>query len=223
MPGTPRVVIAAPSSGHGKSAVAVGLLAALRQQELRTTGFKIGPDYVDAGYLGLAAGRPARNLDPRMLGPTWVAPLFLHGAAGGDIAVIEGAMGLYDGAETESTAQLAAMLRAPVVLVVDAGSMGQSVAALVHGFRAYDELLWLGGVILTRVGSDRHEQLLRESLDDIGVPVLGALRLRQLAGAPLPARDEGLAPVVQETVAARRAVRLLGEVVADGVDVERVL
>src|SRR6185312_7631156 len=104
--------------------------------------------------------------------------------------------GLAGRTDTESTAQVAGQLRAPVVLVVDAGAMGQSVAALVHGFRAYDELLWLGGVILNRVASSRHEQLLREALDDIGVPVFGAIRRRELAtAAVLPERDKGVAPV----------------------------
>src|SRR5256885_12804307 len=180
MTAVPRVVIAAPSSGHGKTAVAVGLLAALRERGLRPAGFKIGPDYVDAAYLGLAAARAGRTLDPRLVGAATVAPLFAHGCAGSDVAVVEGTMGLYDGlagrTDAESTAQISGLLRAPVVLVVDVGAMGQSVAALVHGFRAYDELLWLGGVILNRVASSRHEQLLREALDDIGVPVLGAPR-----------------------------------------------
>jgi cobyrinic acid a,c-diamide synthase len=227
MSGMPRLVVAAPSSGHGKTAVALGLLTAFRQQGLRTAGFKIGPDYVDAAYLGLAADRPARNLDPRMIGANQVAPLFRHGAAGSEIAVVEGTMGLYDGlagrTDGESTAQVAGQLRAPVVLVVDAATMGQSIAALVHGFRSYDDLLWLGGVILNRVSSDRHEQLLRESLDEVGVTVLGVLRRNQLAEATLPSRTQGVTPVVQESVEARRAVRHLGEVVAAGVDLDRVL
>src|SRR3982751_3154706 len=118
MTGVPRVVLAAPSSGHGKTAVSLGLLAALRQRGLRSVGFKIGPDYVDAAYLGLAADRPARNLDPRLVGSSRVAPLFLHGADGAEIAVVEGTMGLYDGLagrpNSESTAQVAGLLRAPV-------------------------------------------------------------------------------------------------------------
>jgi cobyrinic acid a,c-diamide synthase len=227
MTAVPRVVIAAPSSGHGKTAVAVGLLATLRAQGLTAAGFKIGPDYVDAAYLGLAAGRPGRNLDPRLVGAATVGPLFSYGSAGADISVIEGTMGLYDGlagrSDAESTAQVASLLRAPVVLVVDVAAMGQSVAALVHGFRAYDELLWLGGVILNRVASNRHEELLRESLDDIGVPVLGALRQRELPHSGLPARAEGVVPVVHHSVAATRAVRRLGEVIAAAVDVDRVL
>ncbi|MDG6102077.1 cobyrinate a,c-diamide synthase [Dactylosporangium aurantiacum] len=228
----PRLVISAPSSGHGKTAISVGLLAALSARGYRAAGFKIGPDHVDAAYLGLAAGRPGRNLDPRMVGAKRIGPLFAHSAGSLDIAVVEGTMGLFDGlagrTDSESTAQISGLLRAPVVLVVDVGAMGQSVAALVHGFRAYDELLWLGGVILNRVASSRHEQLLREALDDIGVPVLGALRRHALtdigdAGAPLPSRHHGVAPVVHHNLDAVRAVRRLGEVIAGAVDIDRAM
>ncbi len=225
MAAIPRIVIAAPASGHGKTAVAVGLLAALAGRGLAPSGFKIGSDYVDAGYLGLASGRPGRNLDPRLQGVDRVAPLLLHGAAGSDLAVVEGTMGLYDGlsgmADVESTGQVAGLIKAPVVLVVDAGAMGQSVAALVHGFRSFDELLWLGGVILTRVVSDRHEQVLREALDDIGVPVLGVVRRSDLFA--LPSRSLGVAPVVDRTTEAVRAVRRLGSAVASSVDLDRIL
>ncbi|MFC5945868.1 cobyrinic acid a,c-diamide synthase, partial [Micromonospora harpali] len=164
----PRLVLSAPSSGHGTSAVALGLLAAFAERGLDVAGFKVGPDQVDAGYLGLAAGRPGRTLDARLVGPERVPALFGHGAAGAGLAVVQGTMGLYDSVagqpETESTAAVAIALRSPVVLVVDVASMGQSVAALVHGFRAYDEQLWLGGVILNRVASPRHEAMLREAL-----------------------------------------------------------
>src|SRR5215468_2391263 len=139
MSGVPRLVVSAPASGHGKTAVSVGLLAAYAARGLVTAGFKVGPDYVDAAYLGLAAGRPGRNLDPRLVGAAQVGPLFAYGSAGADVAVVEGTMGLYDGlagrSDAESTAQIAGLLRAPVVLVVDVAAMGQSVAALAHGFR----------------------------------------------------------------------------------------
>ena len=225
MPAIPRLVVAAPASGHGKTAVAVGLLAALAGRGLTPSGFKVGSDYVDAGYLGLAAGRPGRNLDPQLQGVDRVAPLFVHGAADSDIAVVEGTMGLYDGlsgmARTESTAQVAGLIKAPVLLVIDVGAMGQSVAALVHGFRSFDELLWLGGVILTRVVSDRHEQVLREALDDIGVPVLGTVRRSSLTA--LPSRAAGVTPVVDRTTEAVRAARRLGSVVASSLDLDRIV
>ncbi|MEV1145139.1 cobyrinic acid a,c-diamide synthase, partial [Micromonospora sp. NPDC049799] len=204
----PRLVLSAPSSGHGTNALAIGLLAALADRGLDVAGFKVGPDQIDAGYLGLAAGRPGRSIDPRLTGADRVVPLFAHGAEGAGLAVVQGSMGLYDSLagrpETESTAAIATALRSPVVMVVDVGAMGQSVAALVHGFRAYDEQLWLGGVILNRVASTRHEALLREALDDVGVPVYGALRRQDLPPV-LPARRHGVVPVLTGSGEATRA------------------
>ncbi len=226
MTAQPRLVVSAPSSGHGKTAIAVGVLAACAARGIPAAGFKVGPDHTDAAYLGLAAGRPGRNLDPRLVGAARIAPLFAHGAAGSQVAVSEGAMGLFDSLtgqpEIDGTSAVAAALRAPVALVVDVASMGHSVAALVHGFRMFDEMVHLGGVILNRVASDRHEQMLRTALDDIGVPVLGALHRGDLP-AVLPARAHGPVPAVQLTGDAGRAVRLLGEAVAATIDLDRLI
>ena len=156
----PRVVIAAPSSGSGKTTVAVGLIAALRARGSVVAPFKVGPDYIDPSYHGLAAGRVGRNLDAFLCGEQRVAPLFAHGSAGADIAVVEGVMGLFDGrrgTDEASTAHVAGLLGAPVILVVDARSMSRSVAALVHGFATYDPRVRVAGVILNMVGSDTHE------------------------------------------------------------------
>ncbi len=222
----PRLVVSAPSSGHGKTAIAVGVLAAIAARGMPAAGFKVGPDHTDAAYLGLAAGRPGRNLDPRLVGAHRIAPLFAHGAAGTQLAVIEGAMGLFDSLtgqpEIDGTAAVAATLRAPVALVVDVAAMGHSVAALVHGFRMFDEMVHLGGVILNRVASPRHEQMLRTALDDIGMPVLGALRRGDLP-AVLPSRGQGPVPVAHRTVDAVRAVRRLGEAVAGALDLDRLI
>ena len=222
----PRLVVSAPSSGHGKTAIAVGLLAALSGRGVPTAGFKVGPDHTDAAYLGLAAGRPGRNLDPRLVGAQRVAPLFAHGASGAQVAVIEGAMGLFDSLtgqpEIDGTASVAAALRAPVVLVIDVAAMGHSLAALVHGFRMFDEMVHLGGVILNRVASERHEQMLRSAMDDIGMPVLGALHRGDLPNV-LPARTHGLVPVAHRTVEAGRAVRRLGEAVSGSLDMDRLM
>ncbi|MBB1242111.1 cobyrinate a,c-diamide synthase [Streptomyces durbertensis] len=230
----PRLVIAAPSSGSGKTTVATGLMAALTESGLDVSPHKVGPDYIDPGYHTLAVSlegrpgrppRPGRNLDAYLCGPERVAPLFLHGAAGADLAVVEGVMGLYDGAagqgELASTAQVAKLLRAPVVLVVDGSSQSRSVAALVHGFATFDPEVRLAGVILNKVGSPRHEELLREALEIVGVPVLGALhRSRQVR---TPSRHLGLVPAAERHAEAVEAVRAMAAQVRESVDLTALL
>ncbi|MGY4956542.1 cobyrinate a,c-diamide synthase [Streptomyces nigrescens] len=221
----PRLVIAAPSSGAGKTTVATGLMAAFAEAGLVVSPHKVGPDYIDPGYHSLATGRPGRNLDAYLCGPDRIAPLFLHGAAGADLALVEGVMGLFDGAsgmgELSSTAHVAKLLRAPVVLVVDASSQSRSVAALVHGFASWDPEVRLAGVILNKVGSDRHEELLREAMDSSGVPVLGALRRDGRAGTP--SRHLGLVPVAERRSDAVESVAELAARVREGCDLEALL
>ncbi|WP_327157561.1 cobyrinate a,c-diamide synthase [Streptomyces tubercidicus] len=221
----PRLVIAAPSSGAGKTTVATGLMAAFADAGLTVSPHKVGPDYIDPGYHSLATGRPGRNLDAYLCGPDRIAPLFLHGAAGADLALVEGVMGLFDGAsgmgELSSTAHVAKLLRAPVVLVVDASSQSRSVAALVHGFASWDPEVRLAGVILNKVGSDRHEELLREAMDSSGVPVLGALRRDGRAGTP--SRHLGLVPVAERRAEAVESVAELAARVRAGCDLEALL
>ncbi|MFI5525675.1 cobyrinate a,c-diamide synthase [Streptomyces platensis] len=221
----PRLVIAAPSSGAGKTTVATGLMAAFAEAGLTVSPHKVGPDYIDPGYHSLATGRPGRNLDAYLCGPERIAPLFLHGAAGADLALVEGVMGLFDGAsgmgELSSTAHVAKLLRAPVVLVVDASSQSRSVAALVHGFASWDPEVRLAGVILNKVGSDRHEELLREAMESSGVPVLGALRRDGRAGTP--SRHLGLVPVAERRSEAVESVAELAARVRAGCDLEALL
>ncbi|CAL9400027.1 cobyrinate a,c-diamide synthase [Streptomyces sp. enrichment culture] len=218
----PRLVIAAPSSGSGKTTVATGLMAALSARGMTVSPHKVGPDYIDPGYHALATGRVGRNLDAYLCGTELVAPLFAHGARGCDIAVVEGVMGLFDGAagegELASTAQVAKVLRAPVVLVVDASAQARSVAALVQGFVSFDPEVRVGGVILNKVGSERHEALLREALEAVGVPVMGVLR--RGAGVETPSRHLGLVPVAERGDSAVGAVQAMGALVADGCDLE---
>ncbi|WP_245677193.1 cobyrinate a,c-diamide synthase [Nocardia acidivorans] len=226
----PAVVIAAPASGSGKTTLATGLIGALRRAGHRVAPFKVGPDYIDPGYHGLAAGRPGRNLDPVLCGPERVVPLYRHGSADCDIAVVEGVMGLFDGRINDnnadpiaegSTAQIAAMLGAPVILVVDARGHSQSLAALLHGFATYDSGIRLGGVILNRVGSERHEQVLRAACARVGLPVLGALpRLAELA---VPSRHLGLIPAVEHGSAAHSAVDAMTDLVAAHIDLPAVV
>jgi len=220
----PRLVVAAPASGHGKTTIATGLMAALRQRGMTVSGHKAGPDYIDPGYHALATGRPGRNLDPVLCGADLMAPLLRHGAAGADIAVIEGVMGLYDGRGATgegSTAHVAALLGAPVLLVVDAAAQGRSVAALVTGFAAYDPSIRIGGVVLNRVGSARHEEILRAALAETGIPVLGVLRRDEAIAAP--SRHLGLVPVAERQAAASAAVRRLAALIGQAVDLDAVV
>ena len=220
----PRLVVAAPASGHGKTTVATGLMAALSARGLRVSGHKAGPDYIDPGYHALATGRPARNLDPVLCGEGAIAPLFAHGAVGAGIAVVEGVMGLFDGRGSTaegSTAHVARLLGAPVVLVVDASAQGRSVAALVSGFGSFDPGVRLAGVIVNRVGSDRHEQILRDALAGIGMPVLGVLRRDD--GIAVPSRHLGLVPAAERDGAAREAIARLAALVTESVDLDAVV
>lgn len=200
-------------------------MAAFAAAGLAVSPHKAGPDYIDPGYHALATGRPGRNLDAYLCGTELIAPLFAHGAAGCDVAVVEGVMGMYDGAsghgELASTAQIAKLLRAPVVLVVDASSQSRSVAALVHGFASWDPEVRIGGVILNKVGSARHEELLREALDESGVPVLGALRRERQVRTP--SRHLGLVPVAERRAEAVDAVAALAEQVRAGCDLDALL
>ncbi|MFF9811486.1 cobyrinate a,c-diamide synthase [Streptomyces coeruleorubidus] len=218
----PRLVVAAPSSGSGKTTVATGLMAAFAARGLAVSPHKVGPDYIDPGYHALATGRVGRNLDAYLCGPELVGPLFLHGARGCDLAVVEGVMGLYDGAagegELASTAHVAKLLRAPVVLVVDASSQSRSVAALVHGFVSWDPEVRVGGVILNKVASDRHEVMLREALEQTGVPVLGVLR--RAPQVDTPSRHLGLVPVAERRAEAVEAVAAMAAQVSDGCDLD---
>lgn len=223
----PRLVIAAPASGAGKTTVATGLMAAFAAAGRRVSGHKVGPDYIDPTYHALATGRPGRNLDAVLCGASLIAPLFAHGAAGADIAVIEGVMGLFDGVSAPlagqdpdhaSTAHVARLLGAPVVLVVDARGAGRSVAALVAGFAGWDRRVDVAGVILNRVGSDRHAQVLRDALASAGFAVLGVLRRDDAVATP--SRHLGLVPAAERPAAAAAAVARLGATVAAGCDLD---
>ncbi|MFF4874575.1 cobyrinate a,c-diamide synthase [Micromonospora sp. NPDC000668] len=224
----PRVVVAAPASGHGKTTVATGLLAALRRRGLTVSPHKVGPDYIDPGYHALAAGRPGRNLDPFLVGPELIAPLLRHGATvptPADVAVVEGVMGLHDGAvgrrDYASTAHVARLIEAPVLLVLDTTAQGRSAAALTLGMAAFDPAVRIGGVILNRVGSPRHETLLRDALAEVGVPVLGAVT--RAAEVAAPARHLGLVPVAERAPESLAIVTALAELVESTVDLDAVL
>ncbi|RZT85087.1 cobyrinic acid a,c-diamide synthase [Pseudonocardia sediminis] len=217
-------MLAAPSSGSGKTTVSTGLMAALARRGTRVAPFKVGPDYIDPGYHTLAAGLPGRNLDPVLVGTDRIAPLARHGSAGADVAVVEGVMGLFDGRIADgagSTAQVAALLGAPVVLVVDVRGQSRSLAALLHGFRSFDADIDVAGVILNRVGSPRHVEVLTAAADEAGLPVLGAVPRR--AELVVPSRHLGLVTAAEHGAAARAAVDAMAELVATHVDLDAVV
>ena len=174
----PRLVIAGTASNVGKTTVMVGLVRALRARGLRVAVFKCGPDYLDPTYHVRAAGAPCHNLDGWMMGRAAVLSTFTHASQGADIAVIEGVMGLFDGAsptsDEGSTAEIAKWLQAPVLLVCDAGGMARSIAALAKGFSTFDPDLQISGLICNRLGSRGHLDLLRKATEG-KPPVLGGL------------------------------------------------
>lgn len=183
------LILAAPASGSGKTTVTLGLLRALRNRGLTVRGAKSGPDYIDPRFHQAACGAPCLNLDAWAMSPNRLRSL----AAGEGLLIVEGAMGLFDGAPPEgkgATADLAITLGLPVVLVVDAAHMAQSVAPLVAGFAHHDRRVRLAGVILNKIGSARHEDMLRRALRPLNIPVLGAIP--RTAGLNHPARHLGL-------------------------------
>jgi cobyrinic acid a,c-diamide synthase len=226
MTSLPRFVVAAPGSGHGKTMIATGLMAALRARGLEVSPHKVGPDYIDPSYHGLAAGRVGRNLDPMLQGESRIVPLLLHGAqtpAKADVAVIEGVMGLFDGqlggSGFSSTAHVARLVQAPVVLVVDCAAASRSVGAVVHGFTTYDPGVRVAGVILNNVASPRHEAEVRASV--VGIPVLGVVpRLPEIV---VPSRHLGLIPVAERTPEAVAAVDALADLIGEHVDLDALL
>ena len=210
----PRVLIAAPGSGHGKTMVATGVMAALRGRGLDVSPHKVGPDYIDPGYHAAACGRAGRNLDPCLQGEQRVPALLVHGASTprvADIAVIEGVMGLFDGAigtgGFSSSAHVARLVQAPVILVVDCAAVARSVGAIVHGFSRFDDTIRVAGVILNNVASPRHEAEARHGVAETGVPVLGVIP--RLPEVVVPSRHLGLIPVAERQPAATEAVAAL--------------
>jgi cobyrinic acid a,c-diamide synthase len=217
----PRAVIAGTSSGVGKTTVVVGLCRALRSRGLKVAVFKAGPDYLDPTYHSRASGVRSHTLDGWMMGKAAVLDTFARAARGSDIALVEGVMGLFDGAsavsEEGSTAQLAKWLEAPVFLVVDVSGMARTLAAVVQGFANFDGEVKLAGVFCNNVGSRSHLNLLREAVSS--PPIIGGLPKQPLLSFPerhlgLRTADEALPESLFES---------WGEKVAEWVDLEHVL
>ena len=224
MTGGARVFISAAHKSSGKTTLSIGLCAALAARGLAVQAFKKGPDYIDPLWLSTATGRPCRNLDHNTMTPADIAALFLRHATSADVAVIEGNKGLHDGVDLQGadcSAALAALLRAPVVLVIDTCGMTRGVAPLLLGLRDFDPRLPIAGVVLNMVSGARHEAKLRAAIEQYtDISVLGALpRNEDLAIAE---RHLGLVPA-NEANGAQQKIAALGAAVAAGIDLDRLL
>ncbi|NNG01424.1 MAG: cobyrinate a,c-diamide synthase [Desulfobacteraceae bacterium] len=219
----PGIVISALRGGSGKTILTVGIIAALRKLGNRVAPFKKGPDYIDAGWLSLAAGRPCYNLDSFLIDSRTLLSLFHQHTVNTDLAVIEGNRGLYDCIDIKgetSTAELAKLLKLPVLLCIDGTKTTRTMAAVVSGCRQFDAQVTLSGVILNRVAGPRHEKILRDSIEHhCGVPVVGSLP--KLGGHTFPERHMGLVPTPEHEWA-DPAIRQMAEIAAKYVDLEKI-
>ena len=193
----PRIIIAATQSGSGKTTITAGLLAALKKRGLDVQSYKVGPDYIDTGWHTLASGKISHNLDSWLVGSDKLKEIFSATSSGADVSIIEGVMGLYDGGRggVSSTAEISKLLNAPVVLVIDAKSMGTSAAAVALGFREFDKKINFAGVILNRLGSDSHKKMIVDALNNLGIKCFGAIKRNE--EFHLPERHLGLVPTTE--------------------------
>ncbi|OLP15977.1 cobyrinic acid a,c-diamide synthase [Leptolyngbya sp. 'hensonii'] len=195
------LVIAGERSGVGKTTVTLALLAALRRRANQVQSFKVGPDYIDPMFHQAVTGRACRNLDPVLTSEAYVQECFACHTQAATYALVEGVMGLFDGAggvtDWASTAHIARLLDLPVLLVLDCSRMARSIAAIAHGYKTFDPRLRLAGWVLNRVGSDRHLELLEAALEPLQIPILGVLRRQD--GITIPDRHLGLVPTEELT------------------------
>ena len=222
---SPRIVIAGTNSGSGKTTMTMGLLSALRARGLAVQPFKAGPDYIDPGFHSLAAGRPCRNLDSMLLSRDRLLELFERASGKADISVVEGVMGLFDGAghgdERGSTAHLARILSAPVLLVINGRGLSRSAAAMARGFAEFDRRIAVKGVLLNNIGSLRHYEAIRRPVEEeAGIPVFG--HLPRSGAIAIPERHLGLVPAAGGEEMERFLDRLRS-MVEDHVDVNRIV
>ena len=220
---TKGIVVAGLSGGSGKSLVAVGLVAAYSAQGCRVVPFKKGPDYIDAGWLQLAADQPCYNLDPYLMDQEIISNSFKVHSRNADLAIIEGNRGLFDGvnfAGDYSTAELAVQLHLPVLLVVDCTKMTRTVAALVLGCQKLDSRVTVRGVVLNRLGTARHETIVRQSVEHYtGIPVVGAVPRSRVD--IFPQRHLGVTPY-QEHETPGQATRMLADMANEYLDLPKI-
>ncbi|MGC8719511.1 MAG: cobyrinate a,c-diamide synthase, partial [Thermodesulforhabdaceae bacterium] len=216
-------VIAAAKGGAGKTVITVGLVAAFKSFNFKAVPFKKGPDYIDAGWLASAAGSPCYNLDPFLMTPEDILASFYERIFSADVVVVEGNRGLFDGLDAEgscSTAELAKLLNLPVVLVVDVTKMTRSTAALVYGFKNFDDVS-ISGVILNKVGTVRQERVIKEAIEKTcSIPVVGAIP--RLSKNFFPERHLGLVPTPEHNNVVD-AIDHAKKIVCEYVDLEKIL
>jgi cobyrinic acid a,c-diamide synthase len=221
---TPGLLIAAPRSGSGKTVLTLGLLRAFRRAGILVAGAKSGPDYIDPAFHHAATGRPSFNLDSWAMDPALLAALAARGGASSELVLCEASMGLFDGVpaaagRSGASADVAAAMGWPVLLVLDVTGQAQSAAAIVKGCAAYDPRLKIAGVVLNRVGSARHRRLAADAIEALGVPVLGSLPRSE--AVVLPERHLGLVQA-SETTNLEAILDAMATFVADNVDLDRV-
>ncbi|MHB8841025.1 MAG: cobyrinate a,c-diamide synthase [Candidatus Aquicultor sp.] len=217
----PRILIAGTSSGVGKTTISLAIMAALSKRGLTVQGFKVGPDFIDPGYYQMVTGRPGRNIDTWMIGKEPSKACFVNSASDSDIAVIEGVMGLYDGRgdlSEGSTAEAAKLIESPVIMVVNCAKIGASAGAVAVGFKKYDEAVDLKGFILNNIGSDRHESMVKSSVERAtGLPVLGCVKRN--SQVKIPERHLGLVTQT-ETKPATEYIDALVELAEKHIDLD---
>ena len=220
----PRIILSALRGGSGKTILSIGIIAAWKNRGIEVVPFKKGPDYIDAGWLALAAGRPCYNLDTFLVSESDVQRSFLKHSSQGDVSFIEGNRGLYDGIDLEgatSTAELSKLLKTPVILCVDGTKTSRTMAAVVSGCNQFDPDVVIKGVILNRVAGPRHEAILRKSIEHFcGIPVVGAVP--KLGGQNFPERHMGLVPTPEHSLATE-AITEISEIAEKYLDLEILL
>lgn len=221
---TPKIVVAGATSGVGKTAITTAIMYALTKNGFHVQPFKIGPDFIDPSYHNLVTGRPSRNLDVWMMGNNGVLKCFNNSSQGADVAIIEGVMGLFDGLSGKddyaSTAQIAKILDAPVILVIDAGKAARSIAAIALGFLHFDKKLKISGFILNNVAGDKHARFVQDAFAcKVNVPIIGIVRRDKKI--TIEERHLGLIPAL-ELQKKKRSIYQSAKYISEQIDIDKI-
>lgn len=221
---TPKIVVAGATSGVGKTAITTAIMYALTKNGFHVQPFKIGPDFIDPSYHNLVTGRPSRNLDVWMMGKNGVLKCFNNSSQGADVAIIEGVMGLFDGLSGKddyaSTAQIAKILDAPVILVIDAGKAARSIAAIALGFLHFDKKLKIAGFILNNVAGDKHARFVQDAFAcKVNVPIIGIVRRDKKI--TIEERHLGLIPAL-ELQKKKRSIYQSAKYISEQIDIDKI-